>query len=505
METYKNSDLKVLEERNGFYKKLLFQSPDLIFQFSVTKEGHLTFPFLSKSVLTDFDLSLEEKSFDAFTILKSRIFSDDFEPFLRSIQHSKIGLNEWNHEFRAVLPNKGLKWYKGFAIVEQDEAETVHFYGKINDISSFKLQELQLKLSEQRFLFALEASSEGIWDLDVASSTVFYSSQSMKMLEFEAKDTIDSIDLWDNRVHPQDKNKYLEDIQLHIDSKTPYYENAQRVMTVSGEYKWILSRGKIIERDIHKKPLRIIGTHTDISAQKEKEQNLLKTLEIVSEQNSRLLNFAHIVSHNLRSHSGNIEMLLNIIAEETDEDFVKESYSHLRTSSKALSQTIVHLKELVEIQSELVQKKENLNLNLYLGKTLNILGEEIKKNKVVIKNRVCKHQTIIFNPAYLESILLNFTSNAIRYSHPDRTPVISYSLKSNSKHKVLEIQDNGLGINLEKHGKKIFGMYKTFHKHKDSRGIGLFITKNQIEAMGGKVDVTSVVGVGTTFKIYFYE
>ena len=69
----------------------------------------------------------------------------------------------------------------------------------------------------------------------------------------------------------------------------------------------------------------------------------------------------------------------------------------------------------------------------------------------------------------------------------------------------MEIEDNGLGINLEKHGKKLFGMYKTFHKHKDSRGIGLFITKNQIEAMGGRIDVKSQVGVGTTFKIYFNE
>ena len=190
METHIYSDLRLLEERNSFYKKLLFQSPDLIFQFSVTKEGHLTFPFLSKSVLTHFDLSPEEKSLDAFAILKSRIFSDDFEFFLMSVQKSKMELTEWNHEFRAVLPHKGLKWYKGFAMVEQDESGTVHFFGKITDISSFKLQELQLKLSEQRFLFALEASSEGIWDLDVTTKKVFYSSQSMKMLEFEASDTI---------------------------------------------------------------------------------------------------------------------------------------------------------------------------------------------------------------------------------------------------------------------------------------------------------------------------
>lgn len=505
METYNYSDLKLLEERNSFYKKLLFQSPDLIFQFSISKKGVLSFPFLSKTVLTHFDLQPGEKSQDTYSVLKSKIFPDDFPAFFKSVKKSKEHLKDWNHEFRAVLPSKGLRWYKGFATVEEDQNGTVNFFGKITDVTQFKRQELKLKLSEERYLFALEASSEGIWDLDVTTNKVFYSSQSMKMLELEEHDTIDSISLWDDRVHPLDKKRYLKDIQAHIDFVTPFYQNAQRVMTQSGDYKWILSRGKIIERDANNNPLRIIGTHTDISKQKEKEQDLIKTLSIVGEQNSRLLNFAHIVSHNLRSHSGNIEMLLNIIDEETDQDFIKESYNHLRSSSKALSQTIEHLKELVEIQSELVHKKENLNLNTYLGKTLDILGEEIKKNKVIIQNSISHQETIVFNPAYLESILLNFTSNAIRYSHPDRTPVITYSLTATKSQKILEIEDNGLGINLEKHGKKLFGMYKTFHKHKDSRGIGLFITKNQIESMGGTIDVSSKVGIGTKFKIYFNE
>lgn len=505
METYAYLDLKSLEEKNNFYKKLLFQSPDLIFQFTLTKEGVIFFPFLSKSVITHFDLTSEEKNKPALEILKSKIIPEDFTLFMLTVYQAKKEMKSWEHEFRAILPVRGLRWYKGIATVESKDNGDVNFFGKITDITVYKEQELRLKLSEERYFFALEASSEGIWDYDVRNKTVFYSSQTMKILGFEPVDTIDSISFWESRIHPDDIAKCFRDTQDHIDGKTPYYENTQRILTKNGGYKWIKSRGKIIERDENNLPLRIIGTNTDFSLVKEKEENLIQTLHIVEEQNSRLLNFAHIVSHNLRSHSGNIEMLLNIIEEEQGEDFISESYSYLRSSSKALSQTIEHLKELVEIQTELIHKKENLNLNEFLAKTLDILADEISKNKVIIQNSISENETLTYNPAYLESILLNFTTNAIRYSHPDRTPVISYSISKDNTQKVLKISDNGLGINLEKYGKKLFGMYKTFHKHRDSRGIGLFITKNQIEAMGGSVQVSSEVGVGTTFKIYFNE
>jgi signal transduction histidine kinase len=96
--------------------------------------------------------------------------------------------------------------------------------------------------------------------------------------------------------------------------------------------------------------------------------------------------------------------------------------------------------------------------------------------------------------------LYNFISNAIRYSHPERNPeiTITFSKKSNS----LSIKDNGIGIDLKKNGSKLFGMYKTFTNNPESKGIGLFITKNQVEAMGGKIEVKSELNIGTTFIIY---
>lgn len=86
-----------------------------------------------------------------------------------------------------------------------------------------------------------------------------------------------------------------------------------------------------------------------------------------------------------------------------------------------------------------------------------------------------------------------------------RKPVVRLTAEADGDYTVLSIKDNGLGIDLEEHGSKLFGMYKTFHENPDARGIGLYITKNQVEAMNGKITVDSEVGKGTTFKIYFND
>ena len=106
-------------------------------------------------------------------------------------------------------------------------------------------------------------------------------------------------------------------------------------------------------------------------------------------------------------------------------------------------------------------------------------------------------------PAYLDSILLNFITNSIKYKSPDKKSFIKFSASKEDKDVMFLVEDNGRGIDLKRHGGKMFGMYKTFHGNKDAKGVGLFITKNQIEAMGGNIEVESEVGVGTKFTIKF--
>ncbi|KRB57533.1 PAS domain-containing protein [Flavobacterium sp. Root186] len=500
---YSNEDCL---EVNNFYRKLFAEMPDLLFQFVIDSNNHYTFPLVSKSVDEIFELSFKEFTDDIKHIIYERIFEQDREKFFQSLVKARKEIVPWELEFRSVLPKKGLRWFRVSAKTELSPDGKVSFFGHISDITDLKDKEERLRISEERFQFALDASTVGIWDWDMVTNNVFYSSLSLKILELESADIFDDPERWDKIVHPDDLPKYYSDIKEHFDNKIPYYENYHRVMTSSGNYKWILDRGKVIKRDENGKPLRVIGTHTDISLQKEKELELLKTMKLYSDQNSRLLNFSHIVSHNLNTQAGNIKSILDFIDQDGGKGTVGEMLEHLRTVSNDLNETISNLTQIVKTQSNINIAVEPLKLCEYIEKTISTIKGYDKQKKVTIVNNVPQYLTINFNPAYLESVLLNFTTNAIKYAHPDRDPLIVFDFGIEPEgYKSLKITDNGLGIDLKVYGELLFGMYKTFHKHDEARGIGLYITRNQIEAMKGTVSVESEVGVGTSFKIVFND
>ena len=177
----------------------------------------------------------------------------------------------------------------------------------------------------------------------------------------------------------------------------------------------------------------------------------------------------------------------------------------LGTASENLEETIEHLNEVVVINTLVKENLHPLNLYDFVENAIENTRALAMKADVKIIFDVDKNVNIPGIPAYLDSILLNFITNGIKYRSLERNSFIKLYTQTNlvSGEIILNIQDNGLGIDLHRNGHKLFGMYNTFHKHEDSRGIGLFITKNQIEALGGKIEVESEVNKGTLFKIYF--
>jgi PAS domain S-box-containing protein len=228
-----------------------------------------------------------------------------------------------------------------------------------------------------------------------------------------------------------------------------------------------------------------------------------RSFNLLAEQNKRLLNFSYIVSHNLRSHTGNIKSLLSFLREAENADEQNEMMGMLEAVSEQLNDTITNLNEVVSLHQNVNLLLEDLCLWQYIGRAEDVLRGQIIAKDVLVLNNVPRDIVLRYNAAYLESIILNFLSNAIKYAHPDRQPQVEFCTTYKNGAVVLHITDNGMGIDLDRHGDKLFGLYRTFHNNADAKGIGLFLTKSQVDYMGGRIEVESEPDKGTTFKIFF--
>ncbi|PKB17632.1 PAS domain-containing protein [Flavobacterium sp. 5] len=488
------------EDLNKLYESLIKQLPNIIFQIRVNSLKQITVDFLSKPIEILNEFSMHEFLEDSYNLSNYKIYEPDLKMFLDSYEKAISSNEKWEIDFRLLMPESGYKWIRIDATPKKNDQNEIVFYGLISDITIVKEQEIRLKVADERYHFAVQASDRGVWDWDLTTNKVYYSSESMKILELTESDLVAAPEEWDERVHPDDREEYYGNINLHFDNKIPFYETCHRVLC-SGKYKWILDRGKVIERDEYGKPLRIVGTHTDISVQKEKEIELSKMLEIVNVQNNKLLNFAHIVSHNLRTHSGNIKSLLDLHKEALLSE--SDTLSNIQIVSDELFSTIESLNDLVSVYTERENNMQLLKINSFIDKVLDVLYESIKLKGIQVLNYVPNSVKILCIPAYLESIMLNLLTNAIKYSDPNKEAKIVFTAEVKDDFVILNVKDNGLGIDLDKHKDSIFGLYKTFHRNNDARGVGLYLTKNQIENMGGKIEVESTLNFGTTFKVYF--
>jgi K+-sensing histidine kinase KdpD len=175
--------------------------------------------------------------------------------------------------------------------------------------------------------------------------------------------------------------------------------------------------------------------------------------------------------------------------------------AHLKTLSSSLTKTITNLHDIVNVQNSKSNKTKKIYIAKQIDQILELLDLVITENNATIHNNVHEKLFLYFNSSYFESIIQNLLSNAIKYRHPDRDPVITIHCAKDKKEIKLMITDNGVGIDLEKYGNDIFGLYKTFHRNNDAEGVGLYLIKNQIESFGGTIEVDSKINVGTTFTI----
>ncbi|WP_067030446.1 PAS domain-containing protein [Allomuricauda sp. CP2A] len=408
----------------------------------------------------------------------------------------------FNEKLVIITDNGEERWVRVSGKPIEQNGEVVKLFGTFQDIHEQVLSELQTKQSQQLLTTLIDNIPMNVFIKDTDSRKILVNKAECDYLGKSHEELIGTTD-FDTFDKESAKISVHEDLEV-MRTQKPMIGKETLCVKKNGETTHFLT-SKIPLFDLDGKVNGLIGISMDITGLKKKEDQMRNLINVTSLQNKKLINFAHIVSHNLRSHSANFSMLLKFLANEEDETEKERIVGMLSNASNNLMETLEDLNQIVDINTNVNLEKKPINLHQNITKIQKNLSAFLEKHKLEVENNVPENLEIQSIPAYLDSIILNLMTNAVKYRSLDRKLTIVLSAKKHGRGTIFSFSDNGLGIDLEKYGNKLFGMYKTFHNNKEARGLGLYIIKNQIEAMGGSITVSSEVDKGTTFNVYFNE
>ncbi|HEY9045206.1 MAG TPA: PAS domain S-box protein [Ohtaekwangia sp.] len=405
-------------------------------------------------------------------------------------------------EYRILHRSGEVRWIKevGAGIYEHDKLLMIE--GIVTDITAQKNAEAELlKVAEENYrLFNNSVNLSAIASFDGYFKKLNPAWQHLlgwTEEELKSKPLVEFI-------HPDDVEATVRAVEYIVKGNNlATFENRYRCR--DGTYRWLLwGSGSDSKHEL------IYASAIDITERKKSEEELLlskQNLETIAlrlqEQNRQLDEFAHIISHNLRSPVGNIKALINFINDKSTIEDYRLIFEKIRNVSNNLGETMNELMETLKVKNDTGIERIEIRFKDILDKVVQSLEGELIQCGANVTYDFNSAPKIIYPKTYLESIFQNLLSNAIKYRSPDRQLAIHVSSDIYQDRTELRVRDNGLGIDLERFGEKLFGLHKTFHDNKEARGVGLFLTKTQIEAMGGTVTVESEVDKGTTFIIRF--
>ena len=420
-----------------------------------------------------------------------------------AVHKAMVDGQPWNEKLQIVTAKGEEKWVIAAGKALFKNGEFIGLLGTFQDVNDSVQADNETRENAKLLRTLINNLPLNVFIKDLDSKKILANRSEVQFCGLEHEEELlgrDDFDFYDEATA---KSSREEDLYVMQSLKPILQKETINVKKDGTVTTFMTSKLPLIGDDGKAKGL--VGLSWDISDIKQKEKELRDLINVTSLQNKQLINFAHIVSHNLRSHTANFSMLLEFLVNEEDENEKESIVKMLTEASDNLLETLDNLNEVVAISTNINLEKKPVVLSKKIATVEKNLSAFLKKNNARIINKIPDDFEVKVIPAYIESILMNFITNAVKYKDPERNPVIELTVKRNKSYSILSIEDNGLGIDLKKYGDKLFGMYKTFHHNSDARGIGLFITKNQVEAMNGKIMVSSEVGKGSTFNIYFNE
>ena len=493
-----------ITERKKLTEKLAANSARLETAQQIARLGYFEFNLNTRaffcSPLFYSILGIEEKEYkwSDFSFLHQIVHVDDKEMVRTHLEATLLTGVDFNLEFR--ISGKETKDKVILAIggvVKDTEGKSVEFRITIQDITDSKMAILAIQALESKFRSLFENSIDGVilseWDGDIISGNPSV----CRMLGYQPEEI--------TKLH---RNDLLE---VGTTSVTDMMDQRKKTGSYMGELLIRHKYGHYVPAEVTSMIMddaegkKYISTIIrDITEKKKIEKEQKALTEELLKNNQDLQQFSFITSHNLRAPVANLMSLLSLYDKQNPaDDFNLVLVDKFAEATNQLNQTLTDLVNVLVIKSNNNIEREQVNLSNIFKEVHKNIENLLAEKGGIIEVDFSAIDEMNYNRIHIESIFLNMISNAIRYSSPDRKPDIKIQSFVTPGWVQVNFQDNGLGMDLKRYGDRLFGLYQRFHENREGKGLGLYMTRSQVLAMGGKIEVESEPNVGTTFKIFF--
>lgn len=428
---------------------------------------------------------------------------DSLEMSIKMYSNVEQKIEKWQDYYRFQCADGSYKYVydRGFLVMDENN-NPIRIIGAMQDITKLKEEEQRLKLLEtvitqsKDSVIITEANSvsQGI------PKIIYVNPAFTNITGYKAKEVIGK-----TPAVFMNKSSVKNDFRRISESLKKKIEFNFEVLNLNKkkEEYWVnFTTIPITNKD--NEHSHWISIQRDITEEKKREKEREQLINELTINNKDLKQFSYIISHNLKAPLSNLTGLLNLIedTEITDPELL-ELINGFSKSTHLLNETINDLVKIIVIKDSTSIEREEVNILEVFENVFNQLNFLINSHSPTLKMSLEKCPTLFINKSYLESILLNLTTNSLKYRDVNRPLKITIMSHQENDKSVLTFKDNGMGIDLNRHGEKIFGLYQRFHSHNDSKGLGLYLVKSQVEAMGGTIGIESKVDQGTTFTLTF--
>ena len=443
-----------------------------------------------------------DQAADAYLAWASRVHPSDRPLTEAAVQKALNGEQDYEPEFRIVLPDGNLRYLKAFALVQRnDRGEPQRLIGINLDITAQKLAEEQLIKSDTHLKTAQRIGKLGSWEYEINTGKITWSDEVFRIYGIEPSPHPPSYDQLQRYIHPDDWEHFDNTVQTAVQLQQSY-DLEHRIIQPNGSLIYVLARGEMIY-DSSGQLTRIIGTAMDVTAQKLSEAKIIQTANQLANTNRELESFSYSVSHDLRAPLRHMHGFVNALQQrlKTHEALNDPKVAHYLQVIESSSQKMAHLIDGLLTLSRYGRRPleaTEISIRALVDEAIEILCTDPHHNPLA-KFAIGDLPTTVGDPTLLQQVFHNLISNALKFSRNQPQPLIQIDSLPDQ---TIRIKDNGVGFQME-YADKLFGAFQRLHNEREfeGTGIGLAIVQRIVQRHGGSIWAEGYPDQGATFFI----